>query len=175
MPMDSSVSRENNRLKIHNNNAIITIWCSVDRFLHFCTFSPLMDGATRTRIERLAFYLESIPNKLPLAPPESKLNALLNFSLDPEWIEEIGEEACVNREIEAALFEFGPRNDQGIFQIKERGPALEAFPAVLRTWLDKYPKSFFLLKWLQNAIDSAVECFTHLGVAVSPFARQKLQ
>ncbi|KAJ7817489.1 hypothetical protein B0H14DRAFT_2601991 [Mycena olivaceomarginata] len=41
-----------------------------------------------------------------------KINRLSDFCLDADWVESIGEEMTVNREIEAAIFEFGPRNDE---------------------------------------------------------------
>lgn len=100
------------------------------------TNSVELDSKTRSKIELLACYLALIPKEL-----DSKINASLNFSLDPSWLEDIGEEACVNRQIEAAFFECGPGNDKGVSQIKERGPVLEALPAVLQVWIDKYHKS----------------------------------
>jgi hypothetical protein len=64
--------------------------------------------------------------------------------LDPEWVEDVGEEGAVNQAIEAALFNFLPRNDAGIFRITARGPAMSALADVLDTWIMKYPRSAIL-------------------------------
>ena len=113
---------------------------------------------------QLKQYLKALPDKLPLSPPESRLNRLLNFTLDEGWIIDAGEEAAINRELEAALHDFLPRNENGIFYIKERGPGIEALADVLEYWLPKHPGSVILELWLKSAIESAKKCLlTHGG------------
>jgi len=82
-----------------------------------------MDEATAEKINAARFYLSSLPDALPATGLESSPNALLSFSLNPEWVEDVGEEGAVNQALEAALFDFLPRNDAGIFKITTRGPA----------------------------------------------------
>ncbi|KAF8207687.1 hypothetical protein K438DRAFT_1961952 [Mycena galopus ATCC 62051] len=108
-------------------------------------------------IKLLRLYMKSLPDALPAEQPEDKINHLLDFSLDPEWVESMGEEATVNREIENVLWGFtkGRRNDDGSFDITTRGPAIEALADVLEFWLEKYPDAFQLQKWLKGATASA--------------------
>jgi hypothetical protein len=129
-----------------------------------------MDGLFVEQIITARYYLSCLPDTLPTAGPESSVNSLLTFSLSPEWVEDIGEEGAVNQALEAALFNFLPRNEAGIFKITTRGPAIIALPDVLETWITKYPKSVILQKWLQNTLDSAKACFAQNNVPVSkPF------
>ena len=49
----------------------------------------------------------------------SKLNRLLQFAPDHDiWVNDVGVEGAVNREIEAALGDILPLNNDGIFYIK---------------------------------------------------------
>jgi hypothetical protein len=114
-------------------------------------------------------YLTYLPDMLPAASPESSVNSLLTFSLSPEWVEDVGEEGAVNQALEAALFNFLPRNDAGIFKISTRGPAISALPDILETWIRKYPTSAILQNWLQNTLDSAKACFADYNVPVSKY------
>lgn len=120
-------------------------------------------------IALLSLYLKNLPDSLPVSTPDSNINQLLHFSLDEEWVEEIGEEHTVNRSLEVALKNFGPRNDEGVFRITERGPGLEALPGVLQHWLGKYPNALLLQRWLQDSIASAKACFILHGKSVSSF------
>ena len=86
---------------------------------------------------------------LPAAGPESSANALLSFSLNPEWVKGIGEGA-VNQASEATLFNFLPRNNAGI---TTQGPAIIVLADVLETWVQRYPTSVVLQKWVKNALD----------------------
>ncbi|KAJ7450604.1 ribonuclease H-like domain-containing protein [Mycena latifolia] len=107
------------------------------------------------KIRLLRLYMEELPDSLPDAAPDDNVNKLLDFSLDPGWVTEIGEELTINREIETAFFAFGKRSDEGIFRIPTRGPGIEALADVLACWLPKYPDSFHLNKWLKDATASA--------------------
>jgi len=126
-----------------------------------------MDLATKTQVHLLRHFLSALPESLPPLSDGSSLNQLLFFSSDQEWVLEIGEEGAINRGLEIALQDFGPRNEDGIFKIIGKGAALAALPDVLAHWLDKYPQSFYLQKWLQDAKSSAVECFSAHGEFVS--------
>lgn len=119
------------------------------------------------KIQYLKACLQALPDTLPLANTQSPVNQLLNFSLDADWIEDIGEEGAVNRQLEAALNEYMPGNDAGIFFIKHRGPALVALADVLEFWLEKYLGSVILQLWLENATESAQKCIGQHGGQVS--------
>ena len=81
-----------------------------------------MDEATVKKIHEVRRYLSSLPDTLPATGPESSVNALFSFSLNPERVEGIGEEGTVNQALEAALFKFLSRNDAGIFKITTQNP-----------------------------------------------------
>ena len=125
-----------------------------------------MDTPTKAKLRLLKHYLSALPNCLPPLNDSSSLHQLLSFSLDQEWVLDVGEECAVNRALEVALKDFGPRNDSGIFKITAKGAALAALSDVLAYWLEKYPQSFFLKKWLQDAVASAVDCFSSCGEVV---------
>jgi hypothetical protein len=38
-----------------------------------------------------------------VADQDAKINRLLNFSLDDEWVQDVGEEGAINRKIKVAL------------------------------------------------------------------------
>jgi hypothetical protein len=53
------------------------------------------------------------------ADQNAKINQFLAFSVDKEWVQDVGEEGAINREIEVTLQQFLPRNDSGIFYITQ--------------------------------------------------------
>lgn len=113
--------------------------------------------ADEQKIQLLRLYLESLPDTLPQAEPEAAVNKFLAFGdFDAEWLDSIGEEMCVNRGIENALFGYGKRDDNNVFKITSRGPAVESMADVLECWLKKYPESEMLHRWLDSGIASAV-------------------
>jgi hypothetical protein len=122
------------------------------------------------KFKELKTYLKALPETLPVSSPMSKLNRLLEFALDEDWVNDVGVEGAVNREIEAALGDFLPRNNDGIFYIKERGPAIEALADVLERYHGpgcKLSESRILKLWLDNAIASAKKCILTSGGKVS--------
>ncbi|KAJ7079037.1 hypothetical protein C8R43DRAFT_1092890 [Mycena crocata] len=127
------------------------------------------------KISLLRLYMENLPHELPLAAPDDSINKLLHFSLDADWAQSIGEEMAINREIEAAMFGFGSRNDEGIFKIPTRGPAIATLAGILEFWLQKYPDASHLIRWLDNATASTAasilahnESLPSLPPAVAP-------
>ena len=85
-------------------------------------------------------YLTALPETLLLPSGGTKINRLLNFSLDETWVSNAGVdlEQALNWEI--ALGKFLPRNDGGVFFMKERGEVVEALADIL----EMYP--WYLLK-----------------------------
>ena len=122
------------------------------------------------KFKQLKLYLQALPLALPLvdaADENAKINRFLAFSVDEEWVQDVGEEGAVNREIEVALQQFLPRNDSGIFYITQRGQGIEALANVLEYWVMKLPDSSMLHSWLKSSIDSAEKCILKYGGEVS--------
>ena len=74
------------------------------------------------KFKQLKLYLQALPPALPLvdaADQNAKINWFLAFSVDKEWVQDVGEEGAVNWEIEVALQQSLPRNDSGIFYIMQ--------------------------------------------------------
>jgi len=86
------------------------------------------------KFRELKTYLAALPETLPLPSDSSKINRLLDFSLDENWVADAGVEGALNREIEAALGDFLPCNNDGIFFIKERGEAIEGLADILEMY-----------------------------------------
>jgi hypothetical protein len=125
------------------------------------------------KFKELKAYLKALPENLSVSGPISKLNRLLGFALDDDWVNDVGVEGAVTREIEAALGDFLPRNNDGIFYIKERGPAIEALADVLERYHGpgcELSGSPILKLWLDNAIASAKKCILTHGGKVSSVA-----
>ena len=129
------------------------------------------------KFKELKIYLKALPETLPVSGPTSKLSRLLDFAPDEDWVNDVGLEGAVNREIEAALGDFLPRNNDGIFYIKERGPAIEALADVLEHYHGSgctLSKSHILGLWLDNAIASAGKCILTHGKKVSTINPHKI-
>ncbi|KAG6846548.1 hypothetical protein H0H93_013281, partial [Arthromyces matolae] len=119
-----------------------------------------------SKFEQLRLYLKALPASLEEVSPtdvDANVNRLLNFVLDDEWVQDVGEEGAVNRAIEAALHKFLPRNDAGIFFISQRGKGVEALADVLEIWLTKIPNSMLLQNWLRSSIESSKKCIQSHG------------
>ena len=107
------------------------------------------------KISQLRIYLEHLPTTLPTSHASDSYSRLLNFTLDETWLEAIGEEGAVNRELELAL---GGRDDNNTFLIQERGHRIKALANILEKYLAIYPNSVLLTKWLDAAHTSAKQC-----------------
>ncbi|KAJ7939152.1 hypothetical protein B0H13DRAFT_1850886 [Mycena leptocephala] len=83
----------------------------------------------------LRLYMNLLPDALPYEQPQDKINNLLSFSLDPDWVESTSEEATGNRELESAFWEFtgGQHNEDGTFKIPTCGPAIEKLADILES------------------------------------------
>ena len=127
------------------------------------------------KFKELKEFLKALPETLPISSLTSNLNRLLQFALDKEWVNDVGLEGAFNRGIEAALHDFLPRNNDGIFYIKERGPAIEALVEVLECYHGPgriLSESPILKLWLENVLASAKKCIlTHRGKVSYSFYR----
>ncbi len=126
---------------------------------------PELPNNIRIDLQHLLSCLRALPTSIPLSTNNSRINLLLEFHLEDSQVADIGEEGAYNRELEVAFFE-NRRNERGVFNIDERGPAIEALPGILKDWLGKYPTSVIALKWLQDAITSVEECLRSHGCQV---------
>jgi hypothetical protein len=119
-------------------------------------------GELYEKVQTLRLYLTSLPQSLPLSSKATPKNDFRNFSPDADWIEDIGEEGAVNRELEIRL---GSRS-MGPVTLSEHGPGLTALADVLEKYLVKYPESVILEKWLVDMIRSAELAFEFAKVPV---------
>ena len=113
-----------------------------------------IDRSNTSWFRELKTYLAALPETLPLPSDSSKINQLLDFSLDENWVTDAGIEGALNQEIEAALGDFLPRNNDGIFFIKERGEAIEGLADILEMYHGPgcmLEGSALLKKWLKDA------------------------
>ena len=122
------------------------------------------------KFKELKEFFKALSETLPVSSPTSNLNRLLQFALDEEWVNDVGVEGAFNHRIEAALHDFLPRNNDGIFYIKERGPAIEALADVLKYYHGPgcmLSDSPILKLWLKNVLASAKKCILTHGGKVS--------
>lgn len=117
--------------------------------------------ADKTDLEQLRLYLQKLPNVLPV--PTTPKYDLRGFAPDPEWVGDIGEEGAVNRELEVI---FGSRF-HGPLTLDERGPGIEAMSDVLERYLQKYPESVLLGKWVADTTLAAVNAYKQHNAPVS--------
>jgi len=118
------------------------------------------------KIQQLCVYLEHLPASLATSDPLiSSYGRLSNFAPDDDWLQDIGEEGAVNRELELAL---GRRDDNNTFPIRERGHCIEALADVLEKYLGLYPRSTLLLNWLDGANASAKQCINTAVSSILP-------
>ena len=75
-----------------------------------------------------------------------------DFGLDKDWVESVGEEGALNRELKVRL----GSQCNGPITLCEHGPGVIALADELETYLEKYPNSVILVKWLDDMITSAV-------------------
>lgn len=120
-----------------------------------------MNLSVKADINKLRLYLTHLPATLPCQPSDSEKN-FNSFAPDAEWLAEVGLEGAVNRQLEVAL---GSRAN-GPIQLKERGPGVVALADVLEQYLEKFPGSAVLEKWLADIIGSAVSAYDSAGLQV---------
>ena len=114
------------------------------------------------KFNQLHIYLKNLPATLPTADALGPYAWLVNFTPDKNWLEDVGEEGAVNRELELAL---GRQDDNNTFPIQERGHSIEALANILEKYLAIYPSSVLLMNWLDAAHTSAKNC---INAMVSP-------
>ena len=107
------------------------------------------------KFNQLRIYLKNLPATLPTADALGPYARLVNFTPDKNWLEDVGEEGAVNRELELAL---GRQDDNNTFPIQERGHSIEALANILEKYLAIYPSSVLLMNWLDAVHTSAKNC-----------------
>ena len=114
-----------------------------------------MDSAAKKDIAQLRLYLNSLSNSIPVPKPGESQYDFQHFAPDPEWVEDIGEEHAVNRELEVRL---GSRAN-GPVELKEKGPSISSLADILEKYLTQYPNSVLIRKWLVDILESATLVF----------------
>jgi len=122
-----------------------------------------MDLSLAAKIKTLQLYLDCLPDSLPFPSAEGATYQFQNFTLNEDWVKDVGEEGAVNRELEVRL---GSRA-KGPIILKERGPGISALANVFEQYLSKYPASVILEKWLSDMIISAQSAYESAKVQVS--------
>jgi hypothetical protein len=122
-----------------------------------------MNLSIKAEINKLRLYLSHLPATLPCQPSDSAYSFKF-FAPDKEWVADIGLEGAVNRQLEIMLGSraFGP------IQLKERGPGVVALADILEQYLEKFPGSVVLEKWLTDMIGSAVSAYESAELQVRP-------
>jgi hypothetical protein len=59
-----------------------------------------MDSSIEKNLAKLRLYLNTFPNNLFLPTAGKSMYKFDQFALDSEWLEDLGEEGAVNRELE---------------------------------------------------------------------------
>jgi hypothetical protein len=110
-------------------------------------------------IQLLKTYLSLLPHDLLEHDLEhSAFKGFAILSLDPDMVNDEGEECTVNKAIENALWGI-PRHKDGAFDIREWGPAVENIASVLDRWTTKYPALVILDNWVNKTLQSAEKVF----------------
>lgn len=122
-------------------------------------------------LAQLRLYLQNLPENLPLPASGQSIYGFEDFAPDAEWLEDIGEEGAVNRQLEILL---GSRA-KGPIRLKERGPSICAVTDVLDKYIARHPTSVILQKWVSDLTDSAVLAYESAHVYVSNHALQALR
>jgi hypothetical protein len=114
-----------------------------------------------SRLSKLRVYLEGLHNSLDIVESGSQYS-FNTFALDEGWVEDAGEEAAVNRELETRL---GSRA-RGPIEFTERGPEVEGLVDVLRLYLTKFPNNVLLEKWLDDSLEGAINTYKKTNTPV---------
>ncbi|KAH9850543.1 hypothetical protein C2E23DRAFT_869967 [Lenzites betulinus] len=115
-------------------------------------YDPLLEHAQQRRHvnARVLAYIDKIYSLESLSESHYKFQ---DFSLDEDYVNDIGVVGAVNRELEVRL---GSRTGRGdTFELKERGPGILALVDVLDRFLRDYPNDVLLLKWADDACRAA--------------------
>ena len=110
------------------------------------------------QINTLRSYLLALPVSLPIALETSPYN-FNNFNPDPDWIEDAGEEAAINRELEITL---GSRANG--LALPERGLGVVALADVLEKFIQNFPNSVIPTLWLTDVTKAAETTITAAGL-----------
>ncbi len=111
------------------------------------------------QINKLRSYLLGLPTSLPLALETSRYNFNV-FSPDAEWVEDAGEEAAINRELEVIL---GSRA-KGLI-LPERGPGVVALANVLANFISSFPDSVLPTLWLTDVTRAVASTIVAAGLS----------
>lgn len=111
-----------------------------------------MDRAYNTRYLRVL--LKRLPSSLPCPSASQSAYGFHEFGISDEEVDDYGSAVgAVNRQLEVRL---GPCTGRGnTFELKERGPGIEALADVLDRYLEAHPGDILLQKWTEDACRAA--------------------
>ena len=112
------------------------------------------------QINTLCSYLLALPVSLPIALETSSYN-FKNFNLDLDWIEDAGEEAAINWELEIML---GSWANGLAFPARELG--IVVLVDVLKKFIQNFPNSAISTLWLTDIMKAAETTITAAGLQI---------
>jgi hypothetical protein len=130
------------------------------------------------RLKYLDILLKRLPDEacLPLPPPGKSLYLFQKISIPLEFIERTESELGGLNETLKSAFGWQTRTtSNGIIEIKERGPGIEAIVRVFKMYLNKYPGDAIIVKWLEDVITGAEHVYNQVNAKVSRFSQHYLK
>lgn len=104
------------------------------------------------QLQRLTTYLRCLPTALTIQNEPPSRYDFENFQLDASWIDDIGTEGAVNRELECRL----DTGVHGPIKYTEWDPAVEVLVAVLAKYTKEFPDSMLLANWVEDMLAGAI-------------------
>ncbi|KAJ3017376.1 hypothetical protein NUW54_g596 [Trametes sanguinea] len=118
-------------------------------------------------ISYLRLLLASLPPTLPYSTAAQSSYKFQDFGVDDDDIQELGLAGAVNHELEVRLGDRTKRGDT--FEIKERGPGIEALADVLLHYQEMLPEDILLSKWITDACRAAEMVYQDAGILVPEY------
>ena len=135
--------------------------CWVNCIYYFHVFTGMI-------ADKVCSCLLRLPKSLPLAFETSKYNFTW-FSPDPDWIEQEGEEAAINRELEIILC----LQAYGLV-LPEHGPGIVALANILHNLINAFPNSVLSMIWLEDVMRAAKAAIAAARVQVCYIIQMQL-
>ncbi|KAI9065799.1 hypothetical protein FKP32DRAFT_1556380, partial [Trametes sanguinea] len=117
------------------------------------------------KLATLRVLLSGLPPIVPFAPVSASVYNFHDFSVSDDDISDLGLLGAVNRELEVRLGDRTKRGDT--FELRERGPGVEALADVLQRYIETFPGNTLLEKWIDDACRAAHIVYADAGVTVS--------
>ncbi|KAI8990589.1 ribonuclease H-like domain-containing protein [Trametes punicea] len=116
-------------------------------------------------ISYLRVLLAGLPSTLPYKSGAESTYKFQDFGISDEEIEDLGLAGALNHELEVRLGDRTKRGDT--FEIKERGPGIEALAEVLQHYQEMLPEDVLLSKWISDACRAAELLYKDAGIPLT--------